>query len=393
MSSQPAERRRGRQAPPSPVPPEPVEAPPTHKKRSYVSQTDVPGVPLSEALRVGQALSDNYARQPTKPLHVATALGLTPSSGGFRLLTGASQAYGLTEGGAYAPLISLTDLGRRIVAPTREGDDLVAKKEALLRPRVVREFLQRYNNSKLPPARIAKNVLDELGVPSDVTERIYNLILKSAEELGVLTDVKGNLYVDLDMASPPATSDDTADEDDDPPAPGAPGQQGSQGVPLTAPAAPAQPSTTSLGENRKVFITHGKNREIVQQIKELLAFGDFEPVVSVERETVSKPIPKKVIDDMRMCAAAIIHVGHEQKVLGADGQEQIILNQNVLIEIGAAMALYEDRFILLVERGVELPSNLQGLYEVRHVGDKLDYDSTVKLLRAFNDFKSAKPGM
>jgi Predicted nucleotide-binding protein containing TIR-like domain len=38
-------------------------------------------------------------------------------------------------------------------------------------------------------------------------------------------------------------------------------------------------------------------------------------------------------------------------------------NSNVLIEIGAAMALYDRNFILLVEEGTKLPSNLQGLYE------------------------------
>lgn len=39
-------------------------------------------------------------------------------------------------------------------------------------------------------------------------------------------------------------------------------------------------------------------------------------------------------------------------------------------------------------RGATLPSNLQGLYEVRHDGGKLDYASTMKLLKAFNDFRS-----
>jgi hypothetical protein len=43
---------------------------------------------------------------------------------------------------------------------------------------------------------------------------------------------------------------------------------------------------------------------------------------------------------------------------------------------------------LLVERGTTLPSNLQGLYEVRHEGGKLDYESTMKLLKAFNDFRA-----
>jgi len=73
--------------------------------------------------------------------------------------------------------------------------------------------------------------------------------------------------------------------------------------------------------------------------------------------------------------------------LDKDGKQHSMLNQNVLIEIGAAMALYGRKFILLVEDGVKLPSNLQGLYEVRYEGKELGYDSTMKLLKAFNDFR------
>ena len=54
------------------------------------------------------------------------------------------------------------------------------------------------------------------------------------------------------------------------------------------------------------------------------------------------------------------------------------------------MALHKGRFILLVERGATLPSNLQGLYEVRCEGDKLEYDATMKLLEAFNDFQKVR---
>jgi predicted nucleotide-binding protein len=39
-----------------------------------------------------------------------------------------------------------------------------------------------------------------------------------------------------------------------------------------------------------------------------------------------------------------------------------------------------------VEKGVELPSNLQGLYQVRYEGEDLGGDATIKLLKAFNDF-------
>jgi len=95
------------------------------------------------------------------------------------------------------------------------------------------------------------------------------------------------------------------------------------------------------------------------------------------------------MNDMRSCGAAIIHVDAEQKLLDKDANEHIVLNPNVLIEIGAAMALYGRRFILLVKAGITLPSNLQGLYQVRYEGDSLGGDATIKLLEAINDMKSA----
>lgn len=127
--------------------------------------------------------------------------------------------------------------------------------------------------------------------------------------------------------------------------------------------------------------------EIVSQIKEVLTFGGFTPVIAMEQETIAKPVPDKVMDEMRSCAAAIIHVGNELRLMDAEGRETKMLNQNVLIEIGAAMALYGRKFILLVEKDVAMPSNLQGLYEVRYSGSKLDYEATMKLLKAFNDFR------
>jgi predicted nucleotide-binding protein len=108
----------------------------------------------------------------------------------------------------------------------------------------------------------------------------------------------------------------------------------------------------------------------------------------MENETTSKSLPDKVMDDMHSCSAAIIHVGTEARLLDEGGKEHKVLNQNVLIEIGAALALYGRKFILLVEEGVTLPTNLQGLYEVRYQGEALNYDSTMKLLKAFSDFRS-----
>ena len=142
---------------------------------------------------------------------------------------------------------------------------------------------------------------------------------------------------------------------------------------------------TSTNSNR-VFITHGKNRKILGQVKELVTYGKFEPVVAMEHETAARPVPQKVMGEMRTCRAAVIHVSAERVLYDEKGTEVPQINENVLIEIGAAMALYGDKFVLLVEEGVTLPSNLQGLYECRYDGDELNMPATMKLLKAFNEF-------
>jgi hypothetical protein len=364
---------------------------PRSKMRGRVSQSDVPRHTLPEALRIAQALNDEFAKQPTKPFYVAEAIDVSPSSSRFRTLSGAAVAYGLTNGAYNAAEISLTEIGRRAVAPTAEGDDLLAKREALMRPRVIREFLTRYADSPLPSEKIALNVLEDMGVSKDATARTFSFITQSARELGLLKKIQGREFVDLQGT--PERGTEGAVPDREPPVVEEPSPEeeasGAGARTEDTETAPPAAEPVSLKANRKVFITHGKNMKIVEQLKELLIFGDFEPVVSVERESMSKPVPDKVLDDMRACGAAVIHVGTEEKLLDSGGRERRVINQNVLIEIGAAMMRYGRSFILLVEEGTTLPSNLQGLYEVRYSGDELDYPATMKLLKAFNEFKHA----
>lgn len=359
---------------------EKVTAARKEKPRTYLSQSEVPAHPLSGALRVPKAISDNYGKNPTKPLRVAQAMDLSPGSSGFRMLCGASIAYGLTDGGYNSDVISITSLGRRIVAPTSEGDDEAAKREAMLTPRVNKEFLNKYNGSKLPPSPIAKNVLEEMGVPTERAGDVYAQIVEGAKDVGFIREVRGQNYVDLDTRQSEVNADASNDGAEIAGEFKASKQRVAESTSLPA----AKPN----GNLARVFITHGSNKEIVVQLKDLLTFGGFSPIVAAENETASKPVPDKVMDDMRSCGAAIIHVGTETRAIDSSGKEHRMLNQNVLIEIGAAMALYRRKFILLVENGAALPSNLQGLYEVRYEGEKLDYEATMKLLKAFNDFRS-----
>ena len=385
-------QNKGKAAKPAEKSPKKTVTTKVEDKRVYFKQADFPQTTLQQAQRIASAIVDNFAGDSGSPPDVALALGISPTSSGWQTLAGASIAYGLTDGGIAASVIKLTPLGRKLVAPEAEGEDVIARREAILKPRILREFFEKYRRAKLPNDIIGANVLKSLGLPSDRVETALETIKANGLYAGIIRETPTGPFINLDspsVPSPTATSElgdatsssqlrDTAIDL----AEGVPA--GPSPAPQTQ--APITPSAFDAKTNR-VFISHGKQRAIVAQIKELLTFGSFEPVVSVERESTAIPVPEKVFEDMRSCGAGVLHVGAEGKYLDKDGNEHAKLNDNVLIEIGAAMALYGKRVVLLVEKGVVLPSNLQGLYRCEFEGDKLDYDSTMKLLKTFSQFR------
>lgn len=109
-------------------------AAPLASKRTYLKQTDVPATSLDDALRVPQAIFDHYAGRSATPMQLAKALDVAPKGSQLAVLTGAAIAFGLIDGGAQAASVSATELAKRIIRPTDEGTDLVAKREAVLKP-------------------------------------------------------------------------------------------------------------------------------------------------------------------------------------------------------------------------------------------------------------------
>lgn len=360
-------------------------------KRTYLKQADVPSASLDEALRIAQAIFDHYAGKPTSPLYVAKALNIDPNGSQLKVLSGAAIAFGLTEGGAQASSISVTELARRILRPTEENSEIEAMREAVMKPRIFGEFLRDYAGSPFPRQDIALNVLESKGVPREKALEVLERMLASATSVGFIEEIKGKKYVSLqgngttpETATPPHDRADDYTPADERVVHHVLETQVKQGS-VTSTLATA---IVDDERRRRVFITHGKNRDLVEPIKKLLEYGELVPVVSVERQSVSKPVPEKVMADMRLCGAAIIHVDVDKTITDTGGEEHVLLNPNLLIEIGAAMAFYGRRFILLVRDGVKLPSNLQGLYEVRYSGEILDANATIKLLEAIKDIKN-----
>lgn len=362
----------------------------TTQKRAYISQSDIPNFSLEESLKIAQTLYDNFGSKGAAPHQVAIALGISPTSSTWNLLPGASIAYGLTKGGGKANEVTLTDLGKKIVAPEKDGEDDGAKIDACLKPRIIKEFFERYDRSKFPKDIIAKNVIVSMGVPKEKADEVYELILNNGKFVGIIQETKTGPFVFIDKSKlPPSQQTNDADSDknqngdtDELP------EELAKKLDLKKPTQQvALPTIPDFISKPRVFISHGKNKKIVEQLKEILTFGQFEVVISVEKESTAIPVPEKVFTDMRECNAAVIHVEGELELLDKEGNVHHTINQNVLIEIGAAIALYGKRFVLLCESTLKLPSNLQGLYRCNYDGKELTYDATMKLLKAFNAFR------
>ncbi len=237
-----------------------VPAGATKKPKARLFQEDVPSYSLEQALRVSKAIADNYAFKPTKPVNVAGAMGMTHTAGPFRAISGASVAYGLTTGAAQAPEIGITPLGMRILRPTTVGDDVAARREALLKPKIVGEFLRTYDGAALPPDSIAKNVLESKGVPSDRLEGVLDLIVEGAQAVGFIREWGGGRRT-VDLASPVPSAEEV-----ELPAPMFSKQQPISSPPVHAPA----PVVTAVGPgvhvNIEIHIAADASSETIEEI-------------------------------------------------------------------------------------------------------------------------------
>ncbi len=88
---------------------------------------------------------------------------------------------------------------------------------------------------------------------------------------------------------------------------------------------------------------------------------------------------------MRDCDCAIINIAAIEQERRYSGL--YILNPNVTSEINAAYLKYNTQVVLLVERKVELPSNLKGLKRIDYDSDDLSFSAAMDLDKALADFR------
>jgi hypothetical protein len=144
---------------------------------------------------------------------------------------------------------------------------------------------------------------------------------------------------------------------------------------------------TSRAEKMRVFISTGRETKLVPQLRAALDLADI-ACLAVERETVGvTALPADIFRAMRECDAALMVLNDDDFKSEEGGR--ILPVESLLIEIGAAFALYGRRVILMHEGQLPVPASLLGLCCYRFGGDELTWDEGVQLINTFKDFKRA----
>lgn len=327
-----------------------------------------PADTLEKALGVARAIQESNNGRPYKRVLLAQAMSLSQVSSSFRQLLRSSRAYGLTEGGENADVISLTEPGRRITKPTNTAEQRRATAEAVLRVPKFAEVFRRFDNSSLPNGSFFLNQLEvEFGIPRERTEEFRRILEANGRFAGIVRDAARGPIVVLgvtaeDSSTPlswtlmnEAESEQGAENIEEPSAGVFSGQR-------------SQDKTTKSGV---LFLGHGKNTKPLEQLKNVLDSFKVPYKVAVAEPNLGRPIPTKVREVMNECSAAILIFTADEKFHDEAGNEVWRPSENAVFELGAASYAYDGRVVIFKEDGIKLPSNFESIGRIDFEKDNL----------------------
>lgn len=111
---------------------------------------------------------------------LAAQMKMEASGGGFRNRILSAKTYGLVSyerGGR----ISLTDLGRDIIDPTKERQ---AKVDAFLAVELHQRVFDEFKGSPLPPQAALQRAIEALGISAKVSDKARQVLMRSAKQAG-----------------------------------------------------------------------------------------------------------------------------------------------------------------------------------------------------------------
>jgi len=325
-------------------------------EKKYAVRRPFPKHTLQEALAVAEAIQNKNAGKPWKPIFVAEALNISPTSTNFRDLTSSAFKYGLTQGTWNAQNISLAPLGSSITKPIDSAKKVAALQKAVQNVEIFKSVYEHYRDSKFPSVddTYFKNMLEvEFHVPRELVDECARMLMDNGKFSGIIREVKGAPFVVFAETPIEAPIEAAAEAE--------------------IPTMEAQPyPQAAMPIVSKIFIGHGKNKTPLEQLKKILTEFKVPFTVAVDEPHKGRPISKKVADLMKNCTSAIFIFTADEEYTDAEGNKTYRPSDNVVYELGAASVLYENKIVIFKEDGVTFASDFGDLGYIPFEKDRIE---------------------
>lgn len=145
---------------------------------------------------------------------------------------------------------------------------------------------------------------------------------------------------------------------------------------------------TNWPDLKKVFIVHGHNGEIKEAVARMIERQGIQAVILHEQANQGATIIEKFEKNSNVGGAVCLFTADDLGHAKSDSEEKHRARQNVVFETGYFIGkLGRDKVVLVADKGVEIPSDLQGvvytettswqysvLKELKAIGYNIDYN-------------------
>ena len=172
----------------------------TEKKSNSkpILSSAMPQRTLEDVIKVAELIYKNFAGGETPLSTIAKIIGLGEKSTNMTYVIKACESYGIIDK-VGKDTYALSEIGRKIVAPTYEGEDKEATRKAILTPTLMSKIYSDYDKHPIPEDSFFINALEQKYlIPKPKASEIKEIILKNAEFADIVV-----LSCSLILPSPP----------------------------------------------------------------------------------------------------------------------------------------------------------------------------------------------
>lgn len=149
----------------------------------------------------------------------------------------------------------------------------------------------------------------------------------------------------------------------------------------------AEVSTNKVIANNRIFIVHGHDGELKEALARLIESQDLQAIILNEKANQGRTLIEKLENNSDVGAAIALFTNDDFGRVKDSNEDMPRARQNVVFEAGYFMGKFgRDHIVILAEKGVELPSDLQGIVYTDKSDWKLDVCRDLKAMGYNVDF-------